>query len=292
MSDFDAYEDEMMWDTLDEDRLEQALAGRGPGDDPVLDDLARFARETRAGLVRMPRGRAEHLDRSASLLAPQGVPAARRAITDVAPTRMRRRLAVSNAWGGIGSKIAVAAVALVTTTGGLAVAGSLPDQAQDALARAAKQVGVDLPSSDEGSGGEQGGSGPADQASDTAKSVHETVDGHEGDRGCDFGHSVATAAGGQQGECQGTTEGQNQTSSTGSQDGDGTPDGAGQPEGTPTERPDGAGDGTGQPEGTPTERPDGTNQPQGVPSDGSDVAEEYSEGASSGRPDEAGEGRP
>jgi hypothetical protein len=90
------------------------------------------------------------------------------------PKLLRRRLRVA----------AVGLAACLVLFGGLAVAGALPEPAQDAVADAAELVGFDLP----GGSSEQG-----EEASEHGKAVSETARSDEFS-GCEKGMAVAEVA--------------------------------------------------------------------------------------------------
>ncbi|MDQ3772713.1 MAG: hypothetical protein M3343_11590 [Actinomycetota bacterium] len=282
MSDPGAYESDMAWlSKLSDEDIERALAGEHAGDDTSLDDLAAFARDARAALGSGPGGaiRETHLtamnEASADL---HGDPVATRAAdTSLSPLR-RWKLVHTHLLASLVAKVALAGVALAATTGGLAATGSLPEPAQAALANAAEKVGFELPAGemrDEG--------GPPEDLPDgaegsPAQAVLEVIRNWDGDKGCEFGHAVAEAAGGNPGPCKdeekddGRGEGGKPEGTPG-----GRPEGAGKPEG----RPEGAGVNTGgKPAGAPGEKPEGAGKPEGTPGGGNDT----------GAPDDAGSG--
>jgi hypothetical protein len=111
---------------LTDAQVERVLSGRG-GDEPELAGVAGVIEELRAAYVQAPptEVRTAHLAAMAEALRS-------------APARPRRRR--------FAFKVAVATGALVLAGGSaLAVGGALPRPAQDAVADAARTVGLDLP---------------------------------------------------------------------------------------------------------------------------------------------------
>jgi hypothetical protein len=121
------------------------------------------------------------------------------------PPRWRRRAAFSTILSSIAGKIALAGVALASTTGGLAAADALPDPAQQIVSDVAERIGISLPApADHPSNAatdefEEGAEADApelpEQASSTAKRVIEIVFG--GDPAfewAEFGRQVADSA--------------------------------------------------------------------------------------------------
>lgn len=122
----------------------------------------------------------------------------------VLPPRWRRRAVLSTLGSSIIGKIAVAGVALATTTGGLAAADALPDPAQQIVSDVAARIGISLPAPDEqtpeatdddAEGGPSDAPDLPEQASDTAKRVIEIVFGGDPQaEGSEFGRRVAETA--------------------------------------------------------------------------------------------------
>ncbi len=180
---------------------------------------------------------------------------------------------LTHLFASVAAKIALAGVAVAATTGGLAATGSLPEPAQAALANAAEKVGFELPAGDM-----RDEDGPPEDLPDgaegsPAQAVLEVIRNWEGDKGCEFGHAVAEAAGGNPGPCKDEADGDRGEG--------GRPDDAGRPEGTPDGRPEGAGEDTdGKPAGTPAEKPEGAGKPEGITGGGNDT----------GAPEDSGSG--
>ena len=274
---------------LSDEQAEQILRGGYSGDDAALGDLSDIARDVKATLMAGPDDatRATHLvaigDAAANLdvkRAPASTPAP-------SPSRLRRvKVVLTSLLASLVGKIALVSVAVAATTGGLAATGSLPDAAQDALARAAERVGFELPAGD-GSASETGDNEarvpdalPEATEGSSAQSVLDVIRSWDDDKGCEFGHAVAAAAGGQPGPCKG-----DEGDDDGSKNQDtpkGQPEGAGKPEGTPQGKPAGAGEGQGKPEGTPDGKPEGAGKPEGTPGGGSSNAGDGSGSADSG----------
>jgi len=278
-----------IWKPTDK-QTEEILRGRYSGDDAALGDLSDIARDVKATLMAGPDDatRATHLvaigDAAANLdvkRAPASTPAP-------SPSRLRRvKVVLTSLLASLVGKIALVSVAVAATTGGLAATGSLPDAAQDALARAAERVGFELPAGD-GSEGKIGDNEarvpdelPDATEGSSAQSVLDVIRSWDDDKGCEFGHAVATAAGGQPGPCADDGDG---TEGASKGKPDDTPEGAGKPEGTPQGKPAGAGEGQEKPEGTPDGQPEGAGKPEGTPGGGSNA------GDGSGNADSGGKG--
>jgi hypothetical protein len=282
-----------IWKPTDK-QTEEILRGRYSGDDAALGDLSDIARDVKATLMAGPDDatRATHLvaigDAAANLdvkRAPASTPAP-------SPSPLRRvKVVLTSLLASLVGKIALVSVAVAATTGGLAATGSLPDAAQDALARAAERVGFELPAGD-GSEGKIGDNEarvpdelPDATEGSSAQSVLDVIRSWDDDKGCEFGHAVATAAGGQPGPCADDGDG-TEGASKGKPDDtpEGKPEGAGKPEGTPQGKPAGAGEGQEKPEGTPDGQPEGAGKPEGTPGGGSNA------GDGSGNADSGGKG--
>jgi len=273
----DSYESDMAWlSRLNDEEIERVLAAEYTGEDVSLRALAAYAQDVKVTLSVTPdeASRATHLmaivEAAADIdvtPAPVLTPA-----PSVSPLR-RVKIVLTSLFVSVVGKIALVSVAVAATTGGLAATGSLPDAAQDALARAGEKVGFELPAGD-GSEGESADhdAGVPDELPEategsSAPSVLDVIRSWKDDKGCAFGHAVATAAGGNPDPC------------TDEQGGD--EDGSkndGKPEGTPQGKPAGAGEGKGKPEGTPDGKPDGAGKPEGTPGGGSDKAGEHGSG--------------
>lgn len=273
MSDLDAYSSDMGWPKkLRDEELDQVLAGSYDGEDPALDDLAVFSRDAQAALSGVPgvATRRAHLAAMAEVAEKlDGGPVA--ASTPVADRfRIRRwKLVLAQLLATLTAKVAVTGVAVAAATGGLAATGALPEAAQDALANAAAKVGIELPGGDEGDETTDPKELPEATEGSPAQAVLDVIRNWEGDKGCEFGHAVAEAAGGNPAPCP--DKGEEGTEGHGDKGKpeatpSGKPDGAGKPEGTPSAKPQGAGDGnTGKPEGTPSAKPDEAGKPEGTP---------------------------
>jgi hypothetical protein len=276
---FDAYSSDMGWlKKLRDEELDQVLAGRYDGEDLALDDLAVFARDAQAALSSVPAEatRQAHLAAMTEVAEKlEGAPVAA-GTPAVGPSRIRRwKLVLTQRLATLTAKVAATGVALVAATGGLAAAGALPEPAQNALANAAEKAGFELPRGDEGDETTDPKELPEAAEGSSAQAVLEVIRNWEGDKGCEFGHAVAEAAGGNPGPCPDKGEEGAEENGDGSEDvqkgkpegtPSGKPEGAGKPEGTPSSKPDGAGKGTtGKPEGTPSSKPDGAGKPEGTP---------------------------
>jgi hypothetical protein len=276
---------------LRDEQAEQILTGRYSGDDAGLGDLSDITRDVKATLIAGADDatRATHLvaigDAAANLdvkRAPASTPAP-------SPSPFRRvKVVLTSLFASLVGKIALVSVAVAATTGGLAATGSLPDAAQDALARAAEKVGFELPAGDGSEGKTSDNEArvpdelPDATEGSSAQSVLDVIRSWDDDKGCEFGHAVATAAGGKPGPCN---EGQDDDGSKNEDTPKGQPEGAGKPEGTPQGKPAGAGEGQGKPEGTPDGKPEGAGKPDGTPGGGSSNA-----GDGSGNTDSGGKG--
>ncbi|MGH2751894.1 MAG: hypothetical protein ACRDK3_13630 [Actinomycetota bacterium] len=274
MSDPGAYESDMGWlSKLRDEEIEQVFVGEYAGEDPVLDDLAAFARDAKTALEGAPGDatRVAHLAalaEAAADLEGQVVPH-----TPAAPRSPLRRMkpVLASLLATLTAKLTLASVALAATTGGLAATGSLPEPAQEALAKAAAKAGFELPAGDDGETEEEDGEGipeelPEQTEGSPAQAVLDVIRNWAGEKGCEFGHAVAEAAGGDPGPCRDEDDGEGEDGET-----EGRPEGAGKPEGTPQGKPDGAGDG-GKPEGTPDGKPEGAGKPEGTPGGQPDTA--------------------
>jgi hypothetical protein len=270
VSDFDAYSSDMGWlKKLRDEELDQVLAGSYDGEDPALDDLAVFARDAQAALSGVPAEatRQAHLAAMTEVAEKlEGAPVAA-GTPAVGPSRIRRwKLVLTQRLATLTAKVAVTGVALAAT-GGLAAAGALPDPAQNALANAAEKVGFELPRGDESDETTDPKELPEAADGSSAEAVLEVIRNWEGDKGCEFGHAVAEAAGGNPGPCPDEDEEGAEENGDGSEDVQKSkPEGAGKPESTPSSKPEGAGQGTtGRPEGTPSSKPEGARKPEGTP---------------------------
>jgi len=276
----------MAWlSKLTDEDIERALAGEHAGDDSSLDDLAAFARDARAALESGPGGaiRETHLaamnEASADL---HGDPVATRAAAASLSPLRRWKLVLTHLLASMVAKVALAGVAVAATTGGLAATGSLPEPAQAALANAAEKVGFELPAGDMRDEDGPPEDLPGGTEGSPAQAVLDVIRNYDGAKGCEFGHAVAEAAGGNPGPCKDEEEDDGRREG-GKPEGtpDGKPEGAGKPEGTPEGKPEGAGvDTGGKPAGAPGEKPEGAGKPEGTPGGGNDT----------GAPDDAGSG--
>jgi len=299
MSDMDAYESDMGWlSKLSDEEIEAVLAGDYAGEDASLRDLAAFTREAKATLAAAQADvtRAAHLAAIAEAAAE--IDRAPVSAPKSAASRLLRRvrLVFSSLFASLIAKVALVGVALAATTGGLAATGSLPDPAQEALARASERVGFELPTGDDSEEGEDEAGVPDELPEGTegssAPSVLEVIRSWGDDRGCEFGHAVAAAAGGDPGPCEdkqggddeGSNNGEGRPEGAGKPEGVGKPEGAGKPEGTPAGKPAGAGEGQGKPEGTPSSKPEGAGKPEGTPGG----SQPETDGSGAGNADRAG----
>jgi hypothetical protein len=301
MSDMGAYQSDMVWlSKISEAEIERVLAGAYAGVDPSLNALATYARDAKAALTGAPdeATRATHLVSIAQ--ATVGLDTQPVARVRPAPSRpfSRAMLVLTSLAATLIGKIALVGVALAATTGGLAATGSLPDPAQDALNRAGERVGFDLPAGDDRVPSEDTAGVPEDLPSgaqgSSAPSVLDVIRSWDDDKGCEFGHAVAAAAGGRPGPCKEERGDEDGRDKPGKQEAPGgRPEGAGKPEGTPQGKPAGAGEGKGKPEGTPGGKPEGAGKPEGTPG-GKPEGAGKPEGTPGGKPEGAGkpEGTP
>ena len=284
----DAYQSDMVWlSRISEAEIERVLAGEYTGEDPSLHALTTYAQDAKATFSPAPdeATRAIHLMAMAETAA--GLDRLPPSEIATAPSRpfSGAKVVFSSLIASLIGKIALVSVAVAATTGGLAATGSLPDPAQDALARAAEEVGFDLPASDDRGSSDNDAGVPEDlpdgAQGSSAPSVLDVIRSWDDDKGCEFGHTVATAAGGHPDACkdeQGDDEGSKNTKHEARR---GRPEGAGKPEGTPQEKPAGAGEGQGgKPEGTPDDKPEGAGKPEAAPGGGSDRSGETDSGSS------------
>jgi len=290
MSDMGSYESDMVWlSRISEAEVERVLEGEYAGEDPSLHALATYARDAKATFAAAPdeATRATHLMAIAE--AAVDVDATPAPVLTPAPSSPFRRMKIvlTSLFASLIGKIALASVALAATTGGLAATGSLPDPAQEALARAGEKVGFDLPvGGDRATDGDDAGVPddlPEGAGDSSAPSVLDVIRSWDDDKGCEFGHAVATAAGGRPGPCadgQGGRDGGSKNNGKPDGTSKGKPEGAGKPEGTPQGKPAGAGEGKGKPEGTPDGKPEGAGKPEAAPGGGSDRSGEPGTGDS------------
>jgi translation initiation factor IF-2 len=294
-----AYQSDMVWlSRISEAEIERALAGEYAGEDPSLRTLASYAKDVRSTLSAAPdeATRATHLVSMAQATA--GLHTQPAAQVRPAPARAfnRAKLVLTSLAATLIGKIALVGVALAATTGGLAATGSLPDPAQDAVARAGEKVGLELPRGDDRVPSDDDGGVPEDlpgkAQGSSAPSVLDVIRSWEVDKGCEFGHAVAAAAGGHPVACtkeRGDDDGRDKRGKQEARGG--RPDDAGRPEGTPQGKPAGAGEGKGKPEGTPG-KPEGVGKTEGTPDgkpEGAGKPEKASGGGSS-RPGGTGSG--
>ena len=292
MSDMGSYESDMVWlSRISEAEIERVLEGEYAGEDPSLHALATYAQDAKATFAAAPdeATRATHLMAIAEAAA--NVDATPAPVLTPAPSSPFRRmkLVLTSLFASLIGKIALASVALAATTGGLAATGSLPDPAQEALARASEKVGFQLPTDDDDAGVPD--ELPEATEGSSAPSVLDVIRSWDDDKGCAFGHAVATAAGGRPGPCKDARSGDTDGSKDkGKPEGtpQGKPEGAGKPEGTPHGKPAGAGEGKGKPEGTPDGKPEGAGKPEGTP-DGKPEGAGKPEAAPGGGSDRSGE---
>ncbi|MPZ90580.1 MAG: hypothetical protein GEU68_02960 [Actinobacteria bacterium] len=293
MSDMNAYESDMGWlSKLSDEEIEQALAGDYAGGDASLADLAAFSLAAKTTFAAAPEDatRAAHVNAMAEAAADLDVAPAHASKPAASRPIRRVKLVLTSLFASLIAKVALVGLALAATTGGLAAAGSLPEPAQEALARAAEKVGFELPAAGDAEEGEAGVPEglPESTEGSSAPSVLDVIRSWADDKGCEFGHAVATAAGGSPGPCQdeqgGNDEGEGRPESAGK----GRPEGAGKPEGTPTSKPAGAGEGQGKPEGTPSSKPEGAVKPEGTPGGGNPEADGGAGGTGSGDEDRGG----
>ena len=292
MSDTDAYEGNMWKLTkLSEEDVDRVLTGRYDGDDVKLRDLADIGRDVKAILIAGPDDttRATHLVAIGDVAANLDVKRSPVSTPPPSPSPFRRvKVVLTSLLASLVGKIALVSVAVAATTGGLAATGSLPDPAQEALTRVGEKVGIHLPAGGDNEAGVPDELPPSTEGS-SAPTVLDVIRSWDDDKGCAFGHAVATAAGGKPGPCNGEQGDLDDESKKG-----GKPEGAGKPETTPKGKPEGAGkpettpEGAGKPEGTPQEKPEGAGKPEGTPGGGSNAEERGSRNADHGGSSDGG----
>ena len=273
MSDMGAYQSDMVWlSKISEAEIERVLAGAYAGEDPSLNALATYARDAKAALAGAPdeATRATHLVSIAQATVGLDTQPVARVRPASSRPFSRAKLVLTSLAATLIGKIALVGVALAATTGGLAATGSLPDPAQDALNRAGERVGFDLPAGDDRLPSDDNAGVPEDlpggAQGSSAPSVLDVIRSWDDDKGCEFGHAVAAAAGGHPGPCKEERRDDDGRDKPGRQEAPGgRPDGAGKPEGTPQGKPAGAGEGKGKPEGTPGGKPEGAGKPEKAP---------------------------
>lgn len=132
-------------------------------------------------------------------------PTIRAAHSKPLPRRWQRRAVFSTILSSIAGKIAIAGVALATTTGGLAATDSLPAPAQQVVSDVAARLGITLPAPDHDDLATTAGHAENEDervaqelpagASDTARRVIEMVFGGDPQaEGAEFGRRVADNA--------------------------------------------------------------------------------------------------
>jgi len=286
----DAYESNMWKLTkLSEEDVDRVLTGRYDGDDVKLRDLTRVARDVKATLIAGPddKTRATHLVAIGEAAANLDV--RRSPAPTSAPSRSlvrRAGLVFTSLFATLIGKIALVGVAVAATTGGLAATGSLPDPAQEALTRVGERIGIHLPAGGDNEAGVPDELPPSTEGS-SAPTVLDVIRSWGDDKGCAFGHAVATAAGGKPTPCDGEQGDIDDESKKG-----GKPEGAGKPETTPKGKPEGAGKPEttpkGKPETTPQGKPEGAGKPEGTPGGGSNAEERGSRNADLGGSSDGG----
>lgn len=97
------------------------------------------------------------------------------------PTRWRRRIMLSTFLSSLFGKLAIGAVALASTTGGLAATGNLPDPVQEWTAERLGAVGIAIP-------------GPDEEVDATAVDVLKVIEEGNPEDGEEFGSEVANTA--------------------------------------------------------------------------------------------------
>lgn len=160
MSEYGAYQDEMdRFPSVSERELDRLLAGKAPAGDGELEELDAFIRGLRAAYLAAPAPEVEErhvaaIVKAARLIPDKGDPVVRPASkahgpgwqVSGLPKWRRTRVMLTQLFATLTAKIAAGAVAAVAATSGLAVAGALPDPAQQAVSDAAARVGITLPS--------------------------------------------------------------------------------------------------------------------------------------------------
>lgn len=146
------------FDDISDTDLEAVLAGRVPGDDERLGDIARFARDLDEAY---PLPSTEHCEgahvaamlEAAQLVAAKGDPVARPASKADGPVEQasglpkprRSRVMKSLLGAPLWAKITASALVVLMSFTGVAVAGVLPDPVQGVVHDAADAVGIDIP---------------------------------------------------------------------------------------------------------------------------------------------------
>ncbi|MEX1043253.1 MAG: hypothetical protein WD532_10860 [Acidimicrobiia bacterium] len=96
------------------------------------------------------------------------------------PTRWRRRIMISTFLSSLLGKMAIGAVALASTTGGLAATGNLPDPVQEWSANQLAEIGIEIPN--------------PETDDETSADVLDAVNGGSAEDGDEFGKNVADVA--------------------------------------------------------------------------------------------------
>jgi hypothetical protein len=204
LSEGDVLSDGMRWFTTQhQGESDPLLDPEGPRE---AEDLAEFLGDLRLAFPKLrvePRDERAHLAamvEAGRLLAGTGEASARSTsetnrpgdqASGLSKPRRRRPMFKTRA-----SKIAVVAVAAVTSLGGLATAGALPRPVQHTVASLADAVGVNLPDSDEqGDQNDQGDTESGDQGDQNDQG--DTESGDQGDQN-DQGDAVTSSDQGDQ----------------------------------------------------------------------------------------------
>jgi hypothetical protein len=182
----DDYGDEM-FRRLTAERADAIVEGRGRSDDPQAMDLSAVLEDLRLELLEEPSPTVA--DRHLAAMAAASRASAVEGLTSEPAGRnaMSMKPAVFRKPKLVRGRLRVAVVGLAACFvlfGGLAVAGALPEAAQDAVADAAELVGFDLP----GGSSERG-----EEASEHGRAVSEVATSEELS-GCEKGMAVAEVA--------------------------------------------------------------------------------------------------
>lgn len=165
-----------------DEQLDRLLAGDEVPE--IGEEIVEVVARLQTGSAGQEPGTALATTLAAEVRQAESVPVrARSRITRPLPTRWRRRIMLSTFLSSLFGKLAIGAVALATTAGGLAATGNLPDSVQDWGSEQLNQIGIEIPHSEDVEDAEREDAGVLD--------VIENGDPEDGD---EFGTDVADTA--------------------------------------------------------------------------------------------------
>jgi hypothetical protein len=162
VSDRDAYTDEMgSFLNLSDRDIDRLFSGKAPAGEEEFDNLAVLLGNVANAYAVAPEeaievGHIATIVEAAQLFADKGEPVVRPASKAHGPglqasglPKLRGKLMLSGLFSNMIAKVTAGTIVVMATTGSLAVAGTLPDPVQDAVAEAADTVGISLPDPDD-----------------------------------------------------------------------------------------------------------------------------------------------